>query len=38
MVDYLLDESERIKDALVYKKQLYVLTENTILVYNLPML
>ena len=38
MVDYLLDKSERVKDALVYKKQLYVLTANTILVYNLPML
>lgn len=37
MADYIIDDRGKVKDALVYKRQLYVLTENTILVYNLPL-
>lgn len=34
-VGYTFDEKDTIKDSFVYKDQLFVLTENTILVYNL---
>lgn len=37
MVDYVFDKQDEIKDAFVYKKQLFVLTENSILIYNLPL-
>ena len=34
--EYQLEEESTIKDALVYKKQLYVLTEHLISIYDLP--
>jgi len=37
MIDYFFDDQDTIKDALVYKDQLFVLTENTILVYNISL-